>query len=123
MLTGKNAIITGCAKGIGKETLTLFAENGANIWACVRKPTEEFSNFIIELQNKYGVNIIPIYFDFANENEIKEAIKEIRKSKQNVDILVNNAGISMNKSMSLSSSLITLKLKSVSKHNFPIFSM
>ncbi|WP_036214757.1 SDR family NAD(P)-dependent oxidoreductase [Lysinibacillus sphaericus] len=96
MLTGKNAIITGCAKGIGKETLTLFAENGANIWACIRKPTEEFSNYIIELQNKYGVNIIPIYFDFANENEIKEAVKEIRKSKQNVDILVNNAGITYN---------------------------
>lgn len=115
MLKGKNAIITGCAKGIGKETLTLFAENGANIWACVRKPTEEFSNYIIELQNQYGVNIMPIYFDFANENEIKEAIKEIRKSKQSVDILVNNAGVTYNALFQMTT---MEKLKEVFEINF-----
>jgi 3-oxoacyl-[acyl-carrier protein] reductase len=42
LLKNKNAVITGCAKGIGKSILSVFAENGANLWACVRKPDEEF---------------------------------------------------------------------------------
>ena len=32
-LKGKNIIITGAKRGIGKVILELFAKNGANIWA------------------------------------------------------------------------------------------
>lgn len=96
MLQGKNAVITGCARGIGKQILETFASNGANLWACVRKPSDEFSDLILYLSDKYQVKITPVYFDFANTNEIKEAIKVIMGSKQQVDILVNNAGITYN---------------------------
>ena len=32
----KNVLITGCNRGIGKETLKNLVKNGANVWACSR---------------------------------------------------------------------------------------
>ena len=93
LLKGKTAAITGCNRGIGKAILETFAKNGANIWACVRKPQKNFENYINELSNKYSVEIYPIYFDLNNEEEIKEAANTITVSKKPLNILVNNAGI------------------------------
>lgn len=115
MLKGKNAIITGCARGIGKQILQKFAENGANIWACIRKPDKEFSEYIHQLSEQYKVSITPIYFDLGNTEEIKNAVKEIRQSKQPVDILVNNAGITYNALFQMTS---IEKLKELFEINF-----
>jgi 3-oxoacyl-[acyl-carrier protein] reductase len=115
MLKGKNAIITGCARGIGKQTLELFAANGANIWACVRKPSDEFTLYIEKLSDQYNVTISPIYFDFANIEEIKTAVQVINKSRKPVDILVNNAGITYNALFQMTT---IDKLKEVFEINF-----
>jgi 3-oxoacyl-[acyl-carrier protein] reductase len=93
LLKNKNAIITGCNKGIGKSILETFANNGANIIACVRRETPEFLSFISEVMEETGVIIDPIYFDFENADEVKESIRTIMSLKKNLDILVNNAGI------------------------------
>ena len=93
LLENKTAVITGCARGIGREILRTFAENGANVFACVRKETEEFSERIKDLSEKNGVEIIPLYFDLRDEVAMKNAVMQIRKSKKKIDILVNNAGI------------------------------
>lgn len=92
-LKGKNAIITGCNRGIGKEIMKAFAEHGANVWACARKQTNEYEIMIGEVASTYGVKIMPLYFDIANEEEIKCALKQIQTTKKPVDILVNNAGM------------------------------
>ena len=42
LLKDKNAVVTGCNRGIGKEIVRVFAENGSNIWACVRKENASF---------------------------------------------------------------------------------
>jgi 3-oxoacyl-[acyl-carrier protein] reductase len=96
LLKDKNAVITGCSRGIGKKVLELFAQNGANIWACYRKPTEEIEIYLKDLGEKNGVTITPVYFDLANEEQIKEGFKIISSAKQKVDILVNNAGVTFN---------------------------
>ena len=93
LLKGKTAAITGCNRGIDKAILEIFAKNGANIWACARKPQKNFEKYINALSNKYSVEISPIYFDLNNEEEIKEAAKKITVSKKPLNILVNNAGI------------------------------
>ena len=92
LLKNKTAVITGCNRGIGKETLKIFAENGANIFACVRKETEEFSERIKNLSEKNSVEIIPLYFDMTDSAAMKNAVMQIRKTKKKIDILVNNAG-------------------------------
>ena len=49
-LKNKNVIITGCNKGIGKATLESFAENGANVFACVRSTNKEFIKLVSSLR-------------------------------------------------------------------------
>lgn len=93
LLKGKNVVITGCLKGIGKATVELFAKNGANIWACCQFQDEEFDKYINELQEKYGLWITPVFFDLTNEEQIKQGVKTIMLSKQPVDVLVNIAGM------------------------------
>ena len=93
LLEQKTAVITGCNRGIGKATLETFAENGADIFACVRKESDEFTDVMTKLAVKAGVSITPIYFDFAESEQVKAGIKSIISSKKQIDILVNNAAV------------------------------
>ena len=42
LLQGKTAVITGCSRGIGRSILEVFAQNGADIWACSRTAPESY---------------------------------------------------------------------------------
>ena len=93
MLENKNALITGANRGLGRAILETFAKNGANVFACVRKITDDFLNYCSELENSCKVKIKPVAFEMTNDLEMKSAIKTIKDEKCNLDILVNNAGI------------------------------
>lgn len=93
MLKGKNVVITGCLQGIGKETLRVFAENGANIFACAYKEDDAFEKYCRELEESYNVQIMPVYFDMMDNDSVKEAAKQIQKCKMEINGLVNIAGI------------------------------
>ena len=93
LLRNKSAVVTGCNRGIGKAIIENFAKNGANIWACIRKPDKEFSIYLKDLQKKTGVIIEEIYFDLNNIDEIKKSAQKIVIQNKPVNILVNNAGI------------------------------
>lgn len=93
MLSGKNAIITGSRKGIGRSITEEFAKNGANIWACARAKDATFETDMAELSSRYGVSIKPLYFDLTDSGQLKAAVRQIRSEKCPVDILVNNAGV------------------------------
>lgn len=49
LLKGKCAVITGCNRGIGRAILEKFCSYGAEIFALVRKETDDFLNDIKEL--------------------------------------------------------------------------
>lgn len=100
LLEGKTAVITGCNRGIGKAILETFARSGADVFAVIRKESNEFTTYIDSLMNKYKVDIIPIYMDLSDEDQIREGAKTILGTKdndgnkKNIDMLVNNAGMS-----------------------------
>ena len=58
MLSGKNIVITGCNRGIGLAILRACAQNGANIWACMKTMTgdleEELANIAKQCKVKIG---------------------------------------------------------------------
>jgi len=96
LLENKNVIITGCNRGIGRAILERFASNGANVFACTRKESREFSELIDKLSEKYSVNIFPIYFDASSIEEMRSAVKLIQTAKIPINALINNAGITYN---------------------------
>ncbi|MGE9549830.1 SDR family NAD(P)-dependent oxidoreductase [Erwinia amylovora] len=92
LLAGKWAVITGCLQGIGKATLETFAASGASVFACCQQQDEAFTDLIATLQDRYQVEIIPVWFDLLDEASIKLGVQTIQKAKKPIDILVNIAG-------------------------------
>ncbi|SEQ17794.1 3-oxoacyl-[acyl-carrier protein] reductase [Lachnospiraceae bacterium NE2001] len=95
LLEGKTAVVTGCNRGIGKAILENFAKNGADVFAVVRKETDEFLKEVERIREENNVNIYPIYADFSSDDEVKKAGKEIISKKIPIDILVNNIGLGL----------------------------
>ncbi|MCR5168381.1 MAG: SDR family oxidoreductase [Oscillospiraceae bacterium] len=93
LLNEKYAVVTGANRGIGHCITEKLASEGCNIWACARKQTDEFEADMARLAEEYGVTVTPVYFDLADEAQIKEGFKTIYKSKLPVNILVNAAGV------------------------------
>lgn len=94
LLEEKTVIITGTSRGMGKRMVEQFAANGASVFALARSMTNTHREFCEELEKRYKVSVIPIYFDMTDYNMMKEAENKIKSYKKAVDGLVNNAGVS-----------------------------
>ncbi|KGM96967.1 3-ketoacyl-ACP reductase [Clostridium novyi A str. 4552] len=92
MLTGKNAIVTGSSRGIGKAIAIKLAELGANIILNYRSDVASVEEVIREIESK-GVKIIAIQGDISNFEDAKKIVDEAKEKLGSIDILVNNAGI------------------------------
>ncbi len=93
LLKDKISVITGSNRGIGKAILEIFAKNGCNIFACIRKENAAFQVYLQTLEREFGVWIKPVFMDLEDEDSIKAAIKSIMAESVKIDILVNNAGV------------------------------
>lgn len=86
--------VSGSNRGIGKEIIKLFAEQGWNVIAHARAETNEFKELISDLGSKNGVSIIPVFFDMRDDSEMKEQIQNVvSKPKIEINALINNAGV------------------------------
>ncbi len=89
-LTGRNAVITGGAQGIGKAIVERFLESGAAvaIWDRDRALAEKTAS---ELGNRGKV--IAVATDVTDIKDVERARDDSLKALGRIDILVNNAGI------------------------------
>ncbi len=94
MLSGKRIVVTGAYQGIGKETVRVLAETGADIVACSYVDDEPFASYCKELSEKNGVEIETVFFDMLDDDAVKNAAKSIISAKKDIDGLINIAGIS-----------------------------
>ena len=90
MLSGKTAVITGAAKGIGRAIAERFAAEGCNI---VLNYRSNIDDEVIEKIKSFGVECLPFKADISNFNEAEELIKTAKNTFGNIEVLVNNAGI------------------------------
>jgi 3-oxoacyl-[acyl-carrier-protein] reductase len=92
LLTGKTALVTGAARGIGKAIALKFAQEGANI---------AFTDLVIDENGKateaeiaaLGVKAKGYASNAADFAQSEEVVKQVKEDFGSVDILVNNAGI------------------------------
>lgn len=88
---GKNAIVTGSARGIGKAIATRLAKDGANL-VIVDVNLESAQETANELA-KMGVKTMAKKVNVTDYSEVEALIKAVAAEWGTVDILVNNAGI------------------------------
>lgn len=92
-LQDKVAIITGAGSGIGRETVLLFLEHGANvILGDMNKETLE-ETFEIIKQKNFEKNAYVCCVDVSKEKDIESLIDTANNEFGALDILFNNAGI------------------------------
>lgn len=89
-LSGKTALITGAASGIGFATATLFAHQGAAVWLCDIDPRGKAAAQALVAQ---GLSARYLHLDVALEEDWIGAAAAVRATGQGLHILVNNAGI------------------------------
>jgi NAD(P)-dependent dehydrogenase (short-subunit alcohol dehydrogenase family) len=91
-LTGKVAMISGGATGIGKGIAQGLAEAGATIVIIARR-LDLCEQTCFEIEEKYGVEAFPYSCDITSSKEIKDTVHKVNHALGHIDILVNNAGI------------------------------
>jgi len=91
-LSGKVALITGSARGIGKAIALELANHGAKIVINDILPKNEIDKTLEEIR-KSGDQAIGIRADITIFEEVESMVKEIINKFGKIDILVNNAGI------------------------------
>lgn len=91
-LEGKVALITGGARGIGKETALKFFQEGAKVVICDRDRSAGMA-VLEEFGDKNRVEFFEV--DVTNTAQIEEMVQSTIDTYSRIDILINNAGITI----------------------------
>ena len=92
LLEGKNAIITGGSRGIGKGIAQVFAQHGANVAFTYNSSSQSAEDLAKELEG-LGVKAKAYQSNAASFTEAQSLIDQVNEDFGSIDIVVNNAGI------------------------------
>ena len=87
-LTGKNALVTGSTRGIGREVARALADSGARV-AVVGRDREKASAVAAEIGN----GAAGFGCDVSDTAAVAALVADVEKEFGGIDILVNNAGL------------------------------
>jgi len=90
-LSGKTAIVTGSASGIGEATALLYAECGANV--VVSDIHEEAGNKVVQQIQQNGGKAIFVKADVSKPEDCEQLVTKTVAAFGGLDIAFNNAGI------------------------------
>lgn len=95
LLSGKTAIVTGAARGIGEAVALKFAEHGANIaFTYVSDSSRDRAAQLEARLTALGVKAKAYQSNAGDAAQCESLVNDVIKEFGTVDILVNNAGIS-----------------------------
>ncbi len=90
LLEGRVALLTGAARGIGRATALLLAEEGADVGVLDLQPEVEKTAAAIA---GLGRRTVATVGDVSDVAQVSEAVGKVRETLGPIDVLVNNAGI------------------------------
>src|SRR6185436_1743944 len=90
-LTGKVAVVTGGASGIGQSVALLLARQGAHV--CVLDRDAEGAGRVIAQIRERGGQALFLLCDVSSAEEVARSFSALEREPGRLDILVNNAGI------------------------------
>lgn len=90
--TGKNVLVTGGTRGIGRAIVEAFAKGGARVAFTYRSSTETADALKASLEAE-GEEVLAFQGDAASFEAANEAVSGVLKTWGSLDVLVNNAGI------------------------------
>ncbi|MCP9860886.1 MULTISPECIES: SDR family NAD(P)-dependent oxidoreductase [unclassified Cyanobium] len=87
-LAGRNVVVTGGSRGIGRQIALAFARKGANVALCARHagPLAETEADL----RRHGVNVCAARCDIGVKPELEAFLEQARHGLGSVDVLVNN---------------------------------
>ena len=100
LLSGKVAIVTGGARGIGKAIVERFAAEGAYV-AFNYLASEDKAVALKEKIEANGGKALIFKCDVKNYGEMRKMVDEVKERFGRLDIIVNNAGILKDKALML----------------------
>ena len=92
LLEGKNVIITGASRGIGKGIAEVFAKHGANI-AFTYHSSDEKAKALEKELSVNGCKAKGYKSDASDFEAAQQLVKDVMDDFGSIDVLVNNAGI------------------------------
>lgn len=92
LLTGKNAIVTGGSRGIGRAIAISLAQQGATVAVVYAGNTAAAEETLQMIEEKGGHGIL-FQCNVADDVAVADMVKSVKEQLGSVDILVNNAGI------------------------------
>jgi pteridine reductase len=91
-LDGKNALVTGAARRIGRAISLALAREGANVAVHYGGSEEEAAQLVAELEG-LGVKATALQADLSDQVELERLVDRARSALGKIEILVNNAAI------------------------------
>jgi len=91
-LKGKTALVTGAARGVGREIALSLAAEGANVAVNYRNSGKEAESLVAEIMAK-GAKAKAYKADVADFAAVKATVGEVVKDFGGLNVLINNAGI------------------------------
>jgi 3-oxoacyl-[acyl-carrier protein] reductase len=95
-LSGKTAIVTGSARGIGRAIVRRFAAAGADVVINYVRSVEQAQNVAAEIQ-ALGRQALVVQADVSQRTQVEAMLTQALQTFSKVDILVSNAGIIIDK--------------------------
>lgn len=91
-LAGKNALVTGSSRGIGRAIALELAKHGANVAVNYAGSQEKAEEVVAEIK-QLGRQAFAIQANISVEDDVTKMVKTTIDEFGSIDILVNNAGI------------------------------
>jgi len=91
-LTGRAALVTGAARGLGRAIAVAVAEAGADVALGVRERRADVDELVEKIE-RVGRKAFVVQLDVSDRRQIASGVEEAAGHLGKLDILVNNAGI------------------------------